>query len=340
MARHEAKKKLAKWQIALLVLLALVFLLAAAISGVLTHYLNKINRPEENPVYLEEEEYVSMVLAEEEPPADLSVVEPSDVRLPTNTGLLELKGDVTNVLLIGQDRRPGEGRARSDSIILCSINKTSNQITLVSFLRDLYVEIPGYQANRINASYAYGGADLLSETLKVNFGVEVDACVEVDFSGFTSLIDAMGGVSVYLTDAEYQYFQDCNRKYVVPGVNHFDGEDALFYSRIRDIDSDFGRTNRQRNVLTALFNQVRNAGAGDLLNIANALLPLLTVDLTNGQILSYVVEFAPMLSGCSFVTGYVPVDGNFYYASINGMSVIVPDLTACRAQLQELLSAE
>ena len=66
MARHEAKKKLAKWQIALLVLLALVFLLAAAISGVLTHYLNKINRPEENPVYLEEEEYVSMVLAEEE----------------------------------------------------------------------------------------------------------------------------------------------------------------------------------------------------------------------------------------------------------------------------------
>ncbi len=338
MARHAEKKKLARWQVTLLVLLAILFLLASVVSGVLTHYLNKINRPDPNQTFITEEEFVSMVMEEEEPAEDLDVVLPEDVVLNTE-GTIQLEGDITNILLIGQDRRPGEGRARSDSIILCSINKTTNTITLVSFLRDMYVQIPGFQDNRINAAYAFGGAELLNKTLKVNFGIDIDANVEVDFAAFEAVIDALGGVDITLTDAEYQYFIDCNHRNTVRGTNHFDGKEALFYSRIRDIDSDFGRTNRQRNVLTAVFNQVRNAEPGELLQLADTILPMLTVDLSNAEIIGYIMEFAPMLAGCNFVTSSVPAADAYYNANIREMAVLVPNLPACRAFLQELLSA-
>ena len=90
---------------------------------------------------------------------------------------------IVNILLVGQDRLEGEGRTRSDSMILCTFNKRTRELTLTSFLRDLYVQIPGYGGNRINAAYAYGGMELLEQTLEQNFGVQVDGIVEVDFSG-------------------------------------------------------------------------------------------------------------------------------------------------------------
>ncbi|MFQ9799037.1 MAG: LCP family protein [Clostridia bacterium] len=100
---------------------------------------------------------------------------------------------MVNILLIGQDRREGEGRQRSDSMILATINKKSQSIYLTSFMRDMYVPIPGYSDNRINAAYAFGGMDLLDDTIETNFGIHIDGNVEVDFSGFKTLIDMMGG---------------------------------------------------------------------------------------------------------------------------------------------------
>ena len=91
-----------------------------------------------------------------------------------NDGLL-------NILLIGQDRRPDEGRQRSDCMILCSLNPETKELSMISFLRDLYVQIPGHSDNRLNAAYVYGGFDLIKETLEHNFGVAVDGCLEVDF---------------------------------------------------------------------------------------------------------------------------------------------------------------
>ena len=92
--------------------------------------------------------------------------------------------DIVNLLLIGQDRREGQDRQRADSMIMVTLNKKTKQISMTSFMRDLYVQIPGYSDNRINATYAFGGMDLLDSTLNTNFGVEIAGNVEVDFGEF------------------------------------------------------------------------------------------------------------------------------------------------------------
>ena len=114
---------------------------------------------------------------------------------------------VINILLIGQDRREGESRARSDTMILVSVNTERKSISLVSLMRDLYVQIPGYSDNRINAAYQWGGMELLDETVLENFGVEVDGNVEADFEQFETIIDILGGVDVEMSKGEAEYMK-------------------------------------------------------------------------------------------------------------------------------------
>ena len=110
---------------------------------------------------------------------------------------------VKNFLLIGQDRREDEDeQQRSDSMIICSMNMRTRKITLVSLMRDMYVPIPGYQSNRINASYALGGMKLLDETIEKNFGIHIDGNVEVDFAGFIDSMSEIGGLEMELTQEE------------------------------------------------------------------------------------------------------------------------------------------
>lgn len=110
-----------------------------------------------------------------------------------------MNDDLLNILLVGQDRREGQGRQRSDFMILCSINLDTKQISMISFLQDLYVQIPGgYSDNRLDAAYVFAGFPLLMNTLHTNFGVSIDGCFEVNFFGFQSVIDILGGVDITL----------------------------------------------------------------------------------------------------------------------------------------------
>ena len=207
-------------------------------------------------------------------------------------------------------------------MILCSFNPKTNELSMISFLRDLYVQIPGYSDNRMNAAYVFGGFPLLKATLYQNFGVTVDGCFEVDFSGFKRIIDIVGGVDIYLTAAEAKIVGDGAKE----GMNHLDGDHALIYSRIRKIDSDFQRTSRQRKVLTAIFNNVKGCSVSELLDLVNEILPILTTDMSNGDIMSLAVKYAPAVASLNLETHSVPSDGNFKHAMIRGMAVKVPDL--------------
>ena len=173
-----------------------------------------------------------------------TTVKPESIAIKT---VAPIEADhLINILLVGQDRQAGQGRQRSDTMILCSYNPNTNEVSLISFLRDLYVSIPGgYSNNRLNAAYAFGGFPLLYKTLEQNFGVKIDGGVEVDFGGFTELIDLIGGVDIYLTAKEAPYVATSCKE----GMNHLNGRKALNYARIRKIDSDFGRTNRQRTLI-------------------------------------------------------------------------------------------
>lgn len=199
----------------------------------------------------------------------------------------------------------------------------TRQISMISFLRDLYVQIPGgYSDNRLNAAYVFGGFPLLMDTLHTNFGVSIDGCFEVDFSGFQSVIDILGGVDIEMTSKEARTINIGTEA----GVYHLDGTKALAYSRIRKIDNDFYRTQRQRNVLQAIYTKFRQSNAADLMKLLDEVLPYLSTDMTNSQIMLLAAKCIPIMGSAELSSYRVPADDAYHYASIRGMSVVVPDL--------------
>ena len=245
--------------------------------------------------------------------------------------------DVVNIMLIGHDTRASSYRSRSDTMILLSINKKTNTICLTSFMRDLYVQIPGYADNRLNVAYRYKGADLLNQAMNVNFGIRVDGDIAVNFSQFEKIINVLGGVKITLSAKEATHMQKQGYK-VVAGENHFNGAAALEYCRIRAIDSDHNRTERQRKVLTALAQSAKNASITELLGVVNQVLPYVETNLSDSQIVSYTTSALSILSsGGAIKSGKVPQSGMYHSASIRGMSVMMPDLNATSAYLKSFI---
>lgn len=330
-------RDLKAWQKALIITGIIILVLCLLMMWGLNSLLSKINTADDIEPVDPSNEYFET----DENENGYEVVNPDSIDWPEKSEPLDGDG-VTNILLIGQDRREGETRARSDSMILVSIDKESKAVSLTSIMRDTYVQIPEYSDNRINAAYAFGGMELLDETIELNFGVKIDANIEVDFDGFIAVIDAVGGVDINISEAEARYFDGyADRHGMSPlnsGIVHMDGEMALTYSRIRKLaGSDFARTERQRKVISAVINKARSSDMSTILKFIDELLPLITTDLTNTEILSYAVEYFPLLTDSSINMFRIPADGEYYDASIRGMSVLVPDITACRERLSDII---
>lgn len=290
------------------------------------------------------QEELDQLLAQEEPdlpPAPDQLQ--TEVQWQEHDAQIGGEDHVVNILLIGQDRREGEKRARSDAIILCTFHTKTKTLTMTSFLRDLWVQIPGYRDNKLNAAYAAGGMKLLNETLEQNFGIQVDGNVEVDFSQFARIVDLLGGVELELRADEAAYI---NRKLgygsLTQGKQRLTGEQALWYSRIRalDQDADFSRTNRQRKVIEALLEEYRGANLGTMMNIMEEVLPMVTTDLSRRELLNYAGELLPMLSGVRIVSQRIPADGTYTTPTIRGMSVVLADMEAARKLLRDTVAQE
>lgn len=183
---------------------------------------------------------------------------------PTSTP--EPEAAVT-VLLLGVDRRPGQsGPARADSVIVARIDPRAGRVALVSFPRDLQVEIPGVGWDRINATTVYGdmypelggSLDLSRRTVETLLGIPIDHAVSVDFGGFISAVDALGGITV---DVEREVYDSFTENHFAAGPQHMDGRTALWYSRIRFLDNDFERMRRQQSVLLGLLGRIRDQNA-------------------------------------------------------------------------------
>ena len=262
----------------------------------------------------------------------------ADVGLQSN--LLRMgNGKIVNILLIGQDAVKDSG-SRSDSMILCTFNKKDKTITFTSFLRDLYVKIPGYKSNRINAAYRFGGTELLNETLQKNFGIEIDGNIQVDFSCFEKIIDKLGGVTIELT-AEEADFINTNLKEdnLTEGTHVLTGAQALMYARDRyDRDGDFSRTNRQRKLLNELLKTYKNKKLPEMLELIQEILPMISTDISKTDLTAYAVSLGPMLSSAEIHTQAIPVEGGYYDARIDGMAVLVPDLEKNTQFLEDTLT--
>ena len=235
--------------------------------------------------------------------------------------------EIVNILLVGQDADAGKS-TRSDTMILCTFNTRDNSITLTSFLRDLYVMIPGYHKDRINAAYAYGGIQLLDETLRENFGVEVDGNVQVDFSHFQEIIDLLGGVTLELSAAEARFINShVSGSAVTEGTHLLDGRQALAYVRNRkDVDGDFSRTNRQRKLIRALAEAYKSKKLTQMLGLLDDILPMISTDISAKELTSYALSLFPMLTSAEIRTQSIPVADGFRYTNVDGKAVLMPDM--------------
>ena len=314
-----------------IILLILIILFSVG-TIIVQGKLNKIKRPDDNTI-IPPSEVVDEVDPEDEIDPENKPPEVDEKEIVWED-IEELESDnLINILLVGQDSRTGQ-RERSDTMIVLSINPDTGNVSMISFMRDLYVQMPeGYMDNRMNAAYALGGFPYLYEVLEKNFGLKCAGGFEVNFDGFTQVVDIMGGIDVELTSAEARIVGDG----AVAGMNHLNGTQALTYSRIRKIDSDFNRTGRQRTVVMALFEKIRKADLNTLMDLADTLLPLMTTDLNNSQIMALLTKLAPKISDMKIESYRIPVDGGYYGATIRGMMVLVPYLDKNREQLKTYL---
>lgn len=335
----------ARWQKTCLsilcVILALILIVMTFATVYVHHLLGKMNRvPTDNDDTLAPED---MATATEtvDPTYTGPTVDPGDVTintLPSAPPPSQDEENIVNILLVGQDRKPGEPRQRSDSMILCTFNEKTNTIVMTSFMRDTYVYIPGHGKNKMNAAYQWGGFKLLNETLAVNFGVHVDANVEVDFGAFKDVIDLLGGVEIELTKGEADYINTkLKSQRVRAGKQTLDGEEALWYARNRSTktltgnNNDFGRTERQRRLITALIQKYKNQDLMTMLGLLEEILPMITTNMTNYEIMDYAVDLFPMLGSAEVETLRIPTDDTYYDASISGIgSSLIPDLEEIR----------
>lgn len=334
---QEKKKKKSGCLIALIVALVLVLVLLIAAALGLNYVFGKLGRFE-NPV---PGETITMIPEETEtdPVENVEGLESVDASDVVFESVNVIEGDVVNIMLIGQDRRPGEERARSDSMILVSLNKNKGTIQLTSFMRDLYVQVPGYLDTRLNAAYRYGGTDLMNETFKVNFGLEIDGNVMVDFDEFTEIIEIVGGVTLDISSAEAGYMNKNSKNHFKAGTNYFNAEDALTFTRMRyAAGNDYGRTDRQRRVLMAIAYSLRDADLVTIFNLIDQVLPHIVTNLTDAQIIEYTTTGLGILAnGGEIGTFRIPQDDAHYNANIRGMAVLVPNLEMCREDLEEVI---
>lgn len=248
--------------------------------------------------------------------------------------------DVTNILLIGTDSREGSDRGRSDSMILLSVNEVTQRVTMFSFLRDIYIYIPGVGSTRLNHSYAYGGPELTMQTISENFGIRIDKYVQVDFYSFIQTVDAAGGVDIYVTDDEAalinQYLDEINDLLGSPrgtdsvaggGDLHLNGKQALCYARIRYIGTDFARTSRQREVLNQVIEKTRGMSMSELDSFLNITLPLVTTNLTQSELFSILLNASAYID-YERISDSIPLDGTYSFMTVRGMSVIGIDFDA------------
>lgn len=270
------------------------------------------------------------------------------------SGLPMQEDGVINILLIGNDSRQNGEDGRSDAMILLSVSTRTKGIYMTSLLRDMYVDIPGHQGNRLNAAYSYGGAELLMETVKENLGISVNRYVLVNFEAFANLVDSVGGIELELTKEELEYVNGYLVEYNMllgrpqgtdnldasaGGLVHLNGAQALAYSRNRYIGTDFARTERQRKVLAEVFGKLPKAVFSNLNGLMDGLLPNLTTNLTKDEFLRLGLMAGKLLT-YELSSDNIPQPGTYKNATVRGMSVLEVDFGANREYLEKKLYGE
>ncbi len=272
--------------------------------------------------------------------------EPLSENSHIDSNLLYKDNEQINILLIGVDAREGETESRSDTMILVTLDHKNQQIKLTSFLRDSYVEIAGKgRKAKLNSAFFQGGIQTLTDTLELNFKVDIDYYAMVDFNIFTTIVDEIGGINVDVTEKESRYskWSDNGEKLVPIEAGEdilLNGEQALWYSRMRYLDSDFMRTQRQRKVITAIVEKSKSLSMDELYDLAKTIVPLVKTNLDSKQILNMGTDaLVKKLYTYDIVQQQIPADNTWHDENIHGVGAsLVMDLDENAEILRKFLS--
>lgn len=254
--------------------------------------------------------------------------------------------DVFNILLIGCDSREEDSEGRSDAMILVSINEKNKTLTATSILRDIYLYIPGKGNGRVNSAYAFGGAELLTDTIEQNFRIKIDRYAIINFYAFIDVINEIDGITLdiskeelpiinfYITELNYLtgVKSDTDLLFDTGSLN-LNGKQALGYVRNRYIGMDFERTARQRRVLELTYEKIRDCNIIKLSRLLNLVLPQITTNLTEGELFSMILNL-PAYKNYNLEQWRIPFEDSYSFLKIRGMSVIGIDFDKNSKELE------
>lgn len=281
---------------------------------------------------------------------------PQDITLDYTGKKLLNDPMVLNVMLFGSDNYSAGDGGRSDSMLMISIDNRRKKLKATSFLRDMWVKIPGYGEERINTAYTCGGPKLAVQTVEANFGINIDRYVVIDFPGFESIINRLGGIDMELTEEECEYLNEhCSdltedsseyrgsnyqnpEKLYGAGIHHLNGLQALNHARNRDsIMSDFDRTSRQRDVISAVVQKMKTASVPQIIQIISDVGPMITTNLKKNEVATLATNAVTYMN-YPMEEYSVPGMENFTNLDINGAAVLgVVDMDQAKYDLAKFI---
>ena len=215
------------------------------------------------------------------------------------------KDGIKNILILGSDARPGENVSRTDSMMILTIDNVNDSLKITSLARDAFVNIPGYGYSKLTHAYAYGKEKLLIDTIESNFEIDLDDVVLINFQSFISIIDAIGGVTVDVTEDEmaemnkfipetYKWSENPDKGEMTlitkAGSQKLNGYQALSFARIRKNDSAFGRDNRQRMIVSNLLKEIKNTSKLKYPFLIKAAAPYISTNMSTTKMIKYGID--------------------------------------------------
>lgn len=302
--------RLSKTQKIVISLIAIVLVVAIALGGYSMNLFSKVNH---TPDVHQENKYIS-------------------------DSELMYSDDVYNVLLIGTDERASQANYRSDTMILVSIDKKNEKLKLTSFLRDTWVYIPGKDMDaKLNASCTYGGPQMVMDTIEYHYKVRIDKFVLINFSVFRTIVNDLGGITLTITEAEAANITKEGHFDCKPGTRTVKGKTALWYARIRHLDSDFNRTARQRKVIQAVVDKAKESSVSTLITVLNDVLPEIQTDINKTEMASLGINALLKYIKYDIEEQQIPAKNTWSNAWVGSQQVIKADIEENTKILKEFI---
>jgi len=250
---------------------------------------------------------------------------------------------VYNILLLGVDK--SEGKNLSDTLMIATLDTRTNDIKLTSVMRDILVQIPGRNPNKLNTPYAFGGISLLYQVFEESFDIKLDGYVAIDYYALEDVVDALGKVELYISENEANflntsnYISDVASRNLIPGKSQLvNGSQFVGYCRQRwtTADADFGRTKRQRYALNALYTKFRSSSIDKIIETIEVVLPYVTTDISLTKMIS-LAKGAVKAGLGDIEQSRIPLNTAYVDAQYKGMAVLDIDFETNVKALHEFI---